>query len=259
VVPVNSAGRRGSGSRRIPVRRTPEPAFEGDDAVIETDPTPYNPLDRLNLARSIEATLLQQDCHRLPLASAFNGAGVYAIYYSGDFAAYRPISSPECLIPIYVGKADPPGSRRGITDPGAAAGPALYGRIADHTESIEAATNLRIEDFRVRFLVVGDIFIGLGEQLLIQQFRPLWNRHVAGFGLHDPGAGRHGSKRSEWDELHPGRPWHPKMKQVTAAAELCTKIKAAFKSGEAATIEQMASTSPPVESIDTPLPEAPET
>jgi hypothetical protein len=108
----------------------------------------------------------------------------------------------------------------------------------------------------VRFLVVGDIFIGLGEQLLIQQFRPLWNRHVAGFGLHDPGAGRHGSKRSEWDELHPGRSWHGKMTQVKTPNEIRAKIREAFDSGEAATVEQMASTSPPVELVDVPLPEA---
>ena len=193
-----------------------------------------------------------------PLANQFNGAGLYAIYYHGDFAPYLPISSVECRVPIYVGKADPPGARKGITDPGAAAGPALYRRIVDHAESIEAARNLDIEHFHVRFLVVQDIFIGLGEQLLIQQFRPLWNQHVAGFGLHDPGAGRHGSKRSEWTSLHPGRSWYSKMNQAQTPAELRKKVAAAFESGAAATLKQRARTSPPVEGVDVPLPEAPE-
>ena len=194
----------------------------------------------------------------MPLASGFNGAGLYAIYYLGDFAPYGPISADDCRVPIYVGKADPPGARKGITDPGAAAGPALYRRISEHAESIEAAKNLKIEDFRVRFLVVQDIFIGLGEQLLIQQFRPLWNQHVAGFGLHDPGAGRYRSKRSAWDELHPGRPWYGKMTQAKTPNQLRASIKAAFETGAAATVRQMAKSSPPVEGLDVPLPEAPE-
>lgn len=251
-------GRRGRDSRRVRTLALDPSSRTSAERAIEPDPTPYNPLDRVNLARSIETTLLQEKCHRLPLANQFNGAGLYALYYLGDFAPYRPISSPDCLIPIYVGKADPPGARKGITDPGAAAGPALYRRIADHSESIEAARNLEIQDFRIRFLVVQDIFIGLGEQLLIQQFRPLWNQHVAGFGLHDPGSGRHGSKRSQWDELHPGRPWYSKMTRVQTPAELRTKVETAFKSGAAATVERMARTSPPVEGLDVPLPAAPE-
>lgn len=176
---------------------------------------PYNPLERVNLARSVEATLLQQPLRELPLAEPFVGAGLYALYYAGPFPAYQPISSPDFEIPIYVGKADPPGSRKGLVDPGSSSGPVLFKRIADHAKSIMAAENLEVSDFRVRYLVVEDIFIGMAEQLLIQQFRPLWNVYVSGFGLHDPGSGRYGSERSEWDEMHPGRPWYSKMTQAT--------------------------------------------
>src|SRR5204863_1296709 len=108
-----------------------------------------------------------------------------------------------------------------------------------HAWSVDAATNLHVEDFRVRYLVVEDIFIGMAEQLLIQQFRPLWNVHLSGFGLHDPGRRRYGGNRSEWDELHPGRPWQPHMRRVTSARQLKSNIRAAFRSGEAATVTHM--------------------
>lgn len=219
---------------------------------------PYNPLERLNLARSVEATLLQQPLVELPLAESFAGAGLYAIYYAGPLPAYQPISSPDFQIPIYVGKADPKGARKGLVDPSATAGPVLFKRISDHSKSIVAANNLDIADFRVRYLVVEDIFIGMGEQLLIQQFRPLWNVHVSGFGLHDPGSGRHGSERSEWDEMHPGRPWYDKMTQATTADAIVKKIEAAFASGEAATIEKLAAEAPPAEDVGAPLPTADE-
>jgi hypothetical protein len=198
---------------------------------------PYNPLDRFNLARSVETTLMQRDPLALPLTASFKGAGLYALYYQGGFAPYAPISSAECIVPIYVGKADPPGARKGIVS-AAGAGTALYNRIGQHATSITSVENLEIGDFRVRYLVVEDLFIGLGEQLLIQQFKPLWNQHVSGFGIHTPGADRFGGKRSDWDELHPGRPWHGKMVQTTTAADIKKKIKIAFESEAAATVEE---------------------
>ena len=58
-----------------------------------------------------------------------------------------------------------------------------------------------------------DIWIGLAESLLIQSFKPIWNRIVDGFGNHDPGKGRYEGKKPMWDELHPGRAWAPRCKQ----------------------------------------------
>lgn len=52
----------------------------------------------------------------------------------------------------------------------------------------------------------------LGETLLIEQFRPIWNVLVPGFGNHDPGKGRYNQQRSAWDTLHPGRQWAAKLK-----------------------------------------------
>lgn len=222
-------------------------------------PTPYNPLDRINLARSVEATLLQQPCLTLPLTDVFSGAGLYAVYYTGPFKPYRPISSPDCSIPIYVGKADPAGARRGLIDPSAAVGTVLWKRIDDHAKSIDDAKNLHLRDFRVRYLVVEDIFIGMGEAMLIQQFRPLWNVHLSGFGLHDPGSRRHGGNRSEWDQLHPGRPWQPRMRRVTTSTAIQRRIKEAFKSGSAATLDQPATGSLAASEVQVEIPDAPET
>ena len=67
--------------------------------------------------------------------------------------------------------------------------------------------NLSVSDFWCRYLVVDDIWIPLGESLLIQVYRPLWNSVVDGFGNHDPGGGRYKGAKPSWDTLHPGRHW----------------------------------------------------
>jgi hypothetical protein len=199
------------------------------------DLPPFNPLDRINLALSVERELLDRPCERLPLEDVFSGAGLYALYYHGRFSAYRPISSRDCVVPIYVGKAVPEGSRKGLVDLGAPVGRVLRNRLAKHAESIRRAANLEVEDFSVRYLVVEGIFIAMGEALLIQQFQPLWNGLVSGFGINDPGRNRHGSKRSRWDELHPGRGWHEKMTSVWTADQIEQEIDEAFSSGATAT------------------------
>ncbi len=177
---------------------------------------PFNPLDKLALARAVAKAMLEKPCVALPPDEHFTGAGIYAIYYSGRFAAYEKISrlnrNQEFGAPIYVGKAVPKGARRGGFDLGEAAGAVLYNRLREHAESIEQVTNLDLADFSCRYLVVDDIWIPLGEQLLIQTFSPLWNRILDGFGNHDPGAGRTRQQRSPWDALHPGRPWARRLR-----------------------------------------------
>lgn len=181
---------------------------------------PYNPLEKENLGKSVAASLLKSKSIPLGEIKLFNGAGVYAIYYVGTFESYEPLqkwnTGPEDLnLPIYVGKAIPTGGRKGKIDPELAGkGTSLFKRLADHRNSIEAVENLKIEDFYCRFLTVDDIWIPLGESLLIQKYRPLWNSVVDGFGNHDPGAGRYKGARPSWDELHPGRPWAKKCAQT---------------------------------------------
>jgi hypothetical protein len=84
-----------------------------------------------------------------------------------------------------------------------------------------------IADFQARYLTVDDIWIPLGESLLITKFRPVWNIALDGFGNHDPGKGRYEGLRPLWDHLHPGRPWAEKCAARTeTVGEVVERIDA---------------------------------
>lgn len=179
-----------------------------------TSGVPYNPLDMVNLAQSIVDRMVETEPTPLDAVPQFTGAGLYAIYYNGTFPAYTELSlrnETSAEEPIYVGKAVPRGGRRGLVISDHTTTPALSGRVREHATSVRTATNLAIDDFVVRWLVVEDIWIPLGESAMIRRHRPVWNAVVDGFGNHDPGAGRINGMRSRWDTLHPGRPWAPKF------------------------------------------------
>lgn len=167
----------------------------------------YNPLDKLHLAESIIRALIARTPGSLPAPrSAFLGAGVYAIYYLGPFPLYAPLSSPDCVTPVYVGKAMPPGGRTGGLGLTTQTTRTLYDRLREHQKSLDEATNLEASHFRCRFLLVDDIWIPLAENYLISTYHPLWNSNVlSGFGIHQPGGRRIRQRRSLWDTLHPGR------------------------------------------------------
>lgn len=177
---------------------------------------PYNPLEKQNLGKSVADSLIKQKPVPLGSIQRFSGAGVYAIYYTGAFDAYSKLhewntSADDLNVPIYVGKAVPTGGRKGNIDPEISAkGTALFSRLDEHRKSIEQVANLEIDDFWCRYLVVDDIWIPLGETLLIQRHRPIWNSLIDGFGNHDPGAGRYNGARPNWDTLHTGRDWADK-------------------------------------------------
>lgn len=151
----------------------------------------------------------------------------------------RPFSGKP--IPIYVGKAVPAGGRKGgdslsgedleavmLTEPNP--GHVLYKRLGEHADSIAAATNLKSEDFRCHYLAVTPIWITFSEGILIRKFRPVWNVLVNGFGNHDVGKGRHKQRRSEWDEIHPGREWATRCQPAALpAAGIIAKIRAAAR------------------------------
>lgn len=182
----------------------------------------YNPLDKLNLGKSVVEALLETPATALGDIAAFGGAGIYAIYYHGPFEPYQPIivtGSSAMQTPIYVGKAVPSGSRKGANLTTSSSGKWLFSRISEHRDSISAAQNLATADFSARYLVVDDIWIPLGEALLISTFNPLWNQLIDGFGNHDPGAGRYNGLRPLWDVLHPGRAWADKCKARTETRE----------------------------------------
>lgn len=182
---------------------------------------PFNPLDKRNLGESVADAALHSDLHTLP-PEPFIGAGVYLLYYFGDNPIYSKLVNANqngVRYPIYVGKAVPAGARKGGLGLEVDHGLALYNRLKEHSESIEAAENLRVEDFKCRFLVVDDIWIPLAESLMIERFAPVWNRVLDGFGNHDPGKGRYSGKMPYWDCVHPGREWAKRLQPCASSRE----------------------------------------
>lgn len=171
----------------------------------------FNPLDMGNLAQSIVNKMEESEPTPLGSVTKFFGAGLYAIYYTGDFACYHDLAQANrgdsVKEPIYVGKAIPAGGRQGIEIGDNSVTDALFKRVREHAGSVKSAENLNIEDFWVRWLVVEDIWIPLGESAMIRRYRPVWNSFVDGFGNHHPGSGRKDGVVSRWDTVHPGRKW----------------------------------------------------
>ncbi|MBN1486161.1 MAG: Eco29kI family restriction endonuclease [Anaerolineae bacterium] len=169
----------------------------------------------------------------IPPLDSFMGGGVYALYYTGNYKAYVEAgvtSENNYLNPIYVGKAVPRGWRTArLTDLEA---PVLYTRLREHAKSIELAQNLLLKNFCCRFMLMeepeSDLIVPV-EAALIRNYRPLWNTLVDGFGNHDPGKGRYNQSKSEWDVLHPGRPWADRLTGISpkleAIIEKITTIK----------------------------------
>jgi hypothetical protein len=193
----------------------------------------YNPLDKDHLAESIVREFFKRQLHPLPPANPFTGAGIYALYYRGDFPLYEPISdsltrflvaksesTADQPVPLYIGKSDPPGSRKGTfdeepTEEGEEEAREvltskpkhrkLHERLRQHAASISQTRNLSVADFHCRFMLVDEVWVALGEARLVDWFRPLWNVLIEGFGSKVEGGGRSTTARSVWDILHPGR------------------------------------------------------
>jgi len=166
------------------------------------------------LGKSVAEALLETAADSLGSLDAFEGAGIYVLYYRGPFSAYARMAERNANVsrwPIYIGKAVPAGARRGASLLSEPTGRYLFNRLKEHADNVKQVANLNIEDFTCRYLRVDDIWIPLGETLLISRFRPVWNLVVDGFGNHDPGAGRYSGEIPLWDVLHPGRSWAPRM------------------------------------------------
>ena len=174
----------------------------------ETQNVVFNPLDKQHLGESVRDALLRQPV--LPIANLepFHGAGIFAIYYTGDFDGYDLVSirniNGKFGTPLYVGGAF---SKSEIeeelieNEPGMA----IYNQLLRHVKSLEEASNLAVSDFYYRYLIVDDIWIQLGISALIAWHDPLWNKLIDGFD--------NGGLNSictpvlcpRWDLLHPGR------------------------------------------------------
>ena len=212
-----------NGPRRL--RRDRKQWEEAADAVGYEE---FDPLNRVNLGRSLETALLSKPFTALTSVPPFWGSGIYAIYFRGSdsHATYgRLARSPS---PIYVGRAVPGGARKGLVEEGEGRrSKTLWTRLDEHRESIRQAHDLDVEDFRCRWLVADMLFVPMAERLMIQTYRPLWNLVIDGFGNHDPGGGRSDQERSRWDTLHTGRYWAPKLAEPSySVAELRFRIGA---------------------------------
>lgn len=180
---------------------------------VELDPIKqpdhiFDPSNPNYMGRFTASAMLVQSRHPLGEVEKFYGSGVYAIYYTGKFAAYSELSGSET--PIYCGKADP--SVAHASDP-SEQGLALSRRINEHKKSITAVSDeggLRVEDFEVRYLVTSSGFQTTAETFLINYFRPIWNKETKicfGIGKHGDDATTRSNKKSPWDTIHPGRKW----------------------------------------------------
>jgi len=174
---------------------------------VSQPPAFFDPADPRLFGTFAAVALLGQE--RVPLSQRagqrFYGSGVYAIYYSGDFDLYAPISQTET--PIYVGKADP--AVRAARTP-QQQGPQLSSRLEEHRKNIERATNLSVGHFQCRYLPIASGWQAVTESSLIALFNPLWNKEMKvllGFGKHGDSAETRKNRRSPWDVLHQGRKW----------------------------------------------------
>jgi hypothetical protein len=166
----------------------------------------FDPLRLDILSRNLKNALDQRARTAFPPTDRFEGAGLYALYYKGCLPFYGNLRNEET--PIYVGKAEAGNSSYG--DPSDESKPKLYDRIVKHAHSIQEVTdvggNLSVKDFDVRYLLLDDVWIVLGERALLRAYSPvLWNTLMPGFGANPPGTARRNA-RSIWDTIHPGRP-----------------------------------------------------
>lgn len=161
--------------------------------------------------------LLNGPIYNLNNIPTFNGSGVYAIFLiDKSDSPYAERTRDYSCTPIYVGKAVPKGSRQGTNE--TPNNRTLRSRLTKHAKSINHAENLDISKFACRFIILPDAYSGLIpaiETYIIRKCTPLWNSRIDGFGNNDPGNGRYNQSPSEWDILHPGRPY----------AEKCTGIR----------------------------------
>lgn len=198
---------------------------------------PYNPLAKRSLAESIVRSILEAQVYPLSETARLVGAGVYILYYTGSLEWYGPIATlnrdEKFAQPIYIGKAIPKGGRKGgFSEDAAANGTALRDRLGQHFCSVSEARNLEAADFYYRHLMVDDIWIPLGENMLIEEFKPVWNRVIDGFGNKDPGNRRKDQYRSPWDVIHPGRKFAEKLgEHPKPATEILAELASYFTTG----------------------------
>lgn len=165
----------------------------------------FDPLRLDILSRNLREALDARPRVEFPPADRFAGAGLYALYYKGPMELYGELRDHD--VPIYVGKAEAGNSSYG--EPFNEQLPKLHDRIAKHASSVREVANhgggISSDHFEVRYLLLDDLWIVLGERALLRAYAPvLWNTIMPGFGGNPPGTARNNA-RSIWDTIHPGR------------------------------------------------------
>jgi predicted DNA-binding transcriptional regulator AlpA len=198
------------------------------EAELDTIKQPAHIFDPSNpsyMGRFAAVALLVQPRHQLAVVEKFYGSGVYAIYYKGSFRAYELISDTET--PLYAGKSDP--KDKNATSP-TEQGDKLWSRINEHRKSIKSVSGqggINLEDFEVRYLVTASGFEVNAESLLIEYFKPIWNKETKicfGIGKHGDDANTRKNKKSPWDTLHPGRKWALASEELKTPDEISADI-----------------------------------
>ena len=195
---------------------------------------------KFDVPADLEADLLEfydgQDIYPLTDLEGMRGElgqllGAYILFYKGSHELYTPVAAANqqnFTQPIYIGKAVPKGDRTGDGAKKAGLENSLYKRLYEHSRSITQAENLDVADFYFKVVPTTLHLSAWVESVLISKFVPAWNRHIDGFGNHDPGSGRYNQKRSVWDQVHPGRSWATRMSNLAVydVAELRSRISA---------------------------------
>lgn len=185
----------------------------------------FDPSNPNYMGRFTAAALLIQPRHPLAEVEKFYGAGVYALYYKGDFAAYEKVSGKET--PLYTGKADP---KIAHAENPTEQGDSLSRRINEHRKSIQLVSGdggISLADFEVRYLVTASGFQVTAENFLINYFKPIWNKETKicfGIGKHGDDANTRKNKKSPWDTLHPGRKWALASEELKTPEEIAGDI-----------------------------------
>lgn len=177
----------------------------------------------------VALALLAQPRKKLSEREDFYGAGIYSIFYNGNFPLYSEIRRTET--PIYVGQAVS-GNQDAHTP--IEQGRRLAARLNEHRKNIDRASRtLQLRDFEYKSLVIQSGWESTAENYLIRLFRPIWNKEtkiIQGFGKHGDRATTRQNRKSTWDTLHPGRNWAgPSKANEQSIKQINAKVKKHFE------------------------------